>query len=76
MQDVIGLARYGDTPAAEAGATGQRYSDEQLYALARYVYSLRPPANPNKFQDRRARSKSLSTRGLQFVPYGAALYKQ
>lgn len=25
----------------------QRYSDEQLYALARFVYSLEPPANPN-----------------------------
>jgi hypothetical protein len=26
-----------------------RYSDEQLYALARYIYSLKPPPNPNKF---------------------------
>jgi hypothetical protein len=26
-----------------------RYSDEQLYALALYVYSLQPPPNPNKF---------------------------
>jgi hypothetical protein len=26
-----------------------RYSDEQLYALASYVYSLQPPPNPNKF---------------------------
>jgi len=26
-----------------------RYSDEQLYALALYIYSLKPPANPNKF---------------------------
>ena len=25
-----------------------RYSDEQLYALARYLYSLRPPANPSR----------------------------
>jgi hypothetical protein len=25
----------------------QRYSDEQLYALTKYVYSLKPPANPN-----------------------------
>jgi hypothetical protein len=24
-----------------------RYSDEQLYALARYLYSLKPPPNPN-----------------------------
>jgi hypothetical protein len=26
-----------------------RYSDEQLYALALYIYSLKPPSNPNKF---------------------------
>jgi hypothetical protein len=26
-----------------------RYSDEQLYALALYVYSLKPPPNPNRF---------------------------
>ena len=25
-----------------------RYSDEQAYAYSRYVYSLRPPANPNR----------------------------
>jgi hypothetical protein len=30
-------------------ATLGRYSDEQLYTLARYLYSLRPPPNPNKF---------------------------
>jgi hypothetical protein len=28
-------------------ATQERYSDEQLYALALYVYSLQPPPNPN-----------------------------
>ena len=26
-----------------------RYSDEQLYALALFVYSLKPPSNPNRF---------------------------
>jgi hypothetical protein len=30
-------------------ATHSRYSDEELYALALYVYSLQPPPNPNKF---------------------------
>ena len=30
-------------------STRERYSDEQLYALALYIYSLRPPPNPNKF---------------------------
>jgi len=30
-------------------STQGRYSDEQLYALALYIYSLKPPDNPNKF---------------------------
>jgi hypothetical protein len=32
-------------------ATRLRYSDQQLYALAMYLYSLEPPANPNKPSD-------------------------
>ena len=35
-----------------------RYSDEQLYALALYLYSLKPPPNPNKFD-------ALAKRGRQ-----------
>ncbi len=26
----------------------ERYSDEQLYALAKFLYSLKPPPNPNR----------------------------
>ena len=29
-------------------AGGGRYSDEQLYALALYIDSLKPPPNPNR----------------------------
>ncbi len=29
--------------------TQERFSDQQLYALALYLYSLRPPPNPNRF---------------------------
>lgn len=36
----------GRLPAA---STQSRYSDEQLYALSLYIYSLKPPDNPNKF---------------------------
>lgn len=36
-----------DRPIMFAG-THDRYSDEQLYALSKYVYSLTPPENPNK----------------------------
>jgi len=49
------LGSYGGfIPAADdfktppAPTSQLRYSDEQLYALARYVYSLKPPQNPNR----------------------------
>lgn len=50
------LAHYGDfqpAPGATAfsGDVGTRYSDEQLYALALYIESLKPPPNPNKFDE-------------------------
>jgi hypothetical protein len=38
----------GKAPADPAKQASGRYSDEQLYALALYLYSLRPPANPNR----------------------------
>jgi hypothetical protein len=40
------LPNFATVPKPE---TQLRYSDEQLYALARYVYSLKPPPNPNRF---------------------------
>jgi hypothetical protein len=36
-----------------------RYSDEQLYALALYVYSLQPPPNPNRFDRLAARGQNI-----------------
>ncbi|HEY3135072.1 MAG TPA: hypothetical protein VGL29_03370 [Blastocatellia bacterium] len=55
-QDTQLLGRYGDfIPQGKDfrelpdPATQSRYSDEQLYALALYIYSLKPPPNPNKF---------------------------
>lgn len=43
-------------------STESRYSDEQLYALALYVYSLKPPPNPNKFDAEAARGKEIFER--------------
>jgi Di-haem oxidoreductase, putative peroxidase len=48
------LAHYGDfqpspTTTVFSAEAGTRYSDEQLYALALYIYSLKPPPNPNPF---------------------------
>ena len=37
---------YGELPDP---STLERLSDEHLYSLAIYIYSLKPPANPNKF---------------------------
>jgi hypothetical protein len=55
-QDAVMLAHYQDfCPLCDeqgrppVGAS--RYSDEQLYALARYLYSLRPPQNPNRLDE-------------------------
>jgi hypothetical protein len=50
------LAHYGDfqpSPGATvfSGEEGTRYSDEQLYALALYIESLKPPPNPNPFDE-------------------------
>jgi hypothetical protein len=53
-QDADMLSSYGDFRPLAAivgripdASDLSRYSDEQLYALARYVYSLEPPPNPN-----------------------------
>jgi hypothetical protein len=37
----------------------KRYSDEQLYAMALFVYSLEPPPNPNKFDEFAARGQAI-----------------
>jgi hypothetical protein len=62
-QDADSYARHGDfrpvaafnhdfleklpPPRPADVAPGGRYSDVQLYALAKYVYALKPPENPN-----------------------------
>jgi len=61
------LSRFGDfIPAGTTdwrtlpanNASRARYSDEQLYALALYIYSLKPPPNPN-------RATPLTARGAE-----------
>ena len=56
------FSQYGDfRPVGELPdpLTRNRYSDEQLYALALFVYSLKPPPNPNKFDDLAARGQAV-----------------
>lgn len=58
--DVLSL--YGEfRPKGELPdpSTESRYSDEQLYALAEFVYSLKPPPNPNKFDALTARGQKV-----------------
>jgi mono/diheme cytochrome c family protein len=56
-------AHFGDfQPSSTArpyGVDGTRFSDEQLYALALYLYSLKPPPNPNRFDDRARRGQQI-----------------
>ncbi len=55
-QDADLLSRYAGFRPIEVISDGKlpdpatlgRYSDEQLYALASYIYSLTPPPNPNR----------------------------
>jgi CxxC motif-containing protein (DUF1111 family) len=39
-----------------------RYDDAVLYAMAQYVYSLEPPANPHKFDELAARGQKVFQR--------------
>jgi hypothetical protein len=43
-------------------ATRTRYGDEQLFALARYLYALEPPPNPNGPDSLSARGKLVFER--------------
>jgi hypothetical protein len=63
------LARYGDFIPARLFGNGaspfgsdSRYSDVELYALARYLYALRPPPNPNKFDGLARRGREVFVR--------------
>ncbi len=47
-QGLISSARYGDFQSKTPPQGGNtRYSDEQLYALTLFLYSLKAPPNPN-----------------------------
>ena len=69
-QAIEDLASYdGFIPRADprtgkrvAPSAISRYSDDQLYALALYLYSLQPPPNPNKFDQAAARGKKVFER--------------
>jgi mono/diheme cytochrome c family protein len=56
------LAHYGDFQPGRtifSGDEGTRYSDEQLFALALYIESLKPPPNPNVLDERARRGQKV-----------------
>lgn len=53
---------------------GLRYTDEQLYALALYVYSLQPPPNPNPVDATALRGKAVFERARCGSCHTAPLY--
>ena len=55
-------------------STELRYGDDQLYALALYIYSLKPPPNPNKFDARAARGQKVFEREGCAVCHTPPLY--
>ena len=64
VQDMMKYARRGsyDAPAMPTAGKGVRYSDAQLFALAKYLYSLQPPKNPHAFDERAAKGKAVFER--------------
>ncbi len=73
VQDAIGLAWYGETQPEPSTGRATRYTDEQLYALALYLYSLTPPKNPNQFGAEAAKGERIFERegcaGCHTPPY-------
>ncbi|HVW10420.1 MAG TPA: di-heme oxidoredictase family protein [Bryobacteraceae bacterium] len=61
-QDMFTADRYGASAPASAAMPAVRYSDAELYALASYLYSLKPPANPNPFDASARRGQQLFVR--------------
>jgi mono/diheme cytochrome c family protein len=57
-------ARIGpyDLLPPDARRVEARVPDEALYALALYIYSLQPPANPNPFDDNARAGQEIFTR--------------
>jgi len=53
------IPRGASRPAPESR---ERYTDEQLYALALYIYSLKPPKNPNPLDATAARGETIFKR--------------
>jgi hypothetical protein len=72
-QGLIRAAHYGDY-YANAEPLDTRYSDEQLYALSLYLESLKPPLNPNPFDEEAKRGQAIFDRQVCSGCHPAPLY--
>jgi hypothetical protein len=61
-QGIQSVAHFGDYQPRKLTADDTRYSDEQLYALTLYLYSLKPPSNPNPLDERARRGQQIFSR--------------
>ena len=60
LSDYSGYIPGADSTGVRPDPTTQtRYGDDQLYALALYIKSLRPPPNPNSFNDLARRGRAI-----------------
>jgi hypothetical protein len=55
----IGPHRFMTEHQRQAAAGAYRFSDEMWWALAKYIYSLEPPSNPNPFDAVAQRGKGI-----------------
>ena len=59
------------------GEEGTRYSDEQLYSMALYLYSLEPPPNPNPRDALALKGReNLSAERLPRLPHATSVREQ
>jgi hypothetical protein len=77
VQGANAFDRFGDfllvDPVPDP-AKMDRYSDEQLYALGRYLYALKPPPNPTRGDASAARGRQVFSREGCNACHTAPLY--
>jgi cytochrome c553 len=73
-QGLNAVAHYGDFQPAAVSPNLSRYDDAQLYALALYLYSLKPPPNPHPANEQTRRGAKVFEREACTGCHPAPLY--
>jgi hypothetical protein len=74
VQDLLTVSVFGGPAPVVDPAKRSRFSDEQLYALASYLYSLTPPPNPNPMDAQAESGKKVFERQRCGACHPAPLY--